>query len=207
MAVGILGRKVGMTTLFREGLQVPVTVVEAGPCSVVQEKTEDGTDGYTALQLGFVDKKEKRVTSPMSGHFKRAGVGPKRFLREFRDMTGYKTGDTIGVADIFEVGDTLDVTGKSKGRGFSGVMKRHGFHGHKATHGTHESKRGPGSIGTSAWPARVWKGKKMAGQFGNTRVTVRNLEVIEIIPERNLIMISGALPGARNTVLELRKKD
>ena len=204
---GILGRKIGMTSVFRDGAHVPVTVVEAGPCHVVQVKETEGPDGYTALQLGFLPKKEKRVNPPMAGHFARVGVAPTRVLREFRDMSGRKEGEQVLVGEVFKPGDTIHVRGTSKGRGFSGVVKRHGFHGHKATHGTHESFRGPGSIGACAWPGRVWKGKRMAGQYGNRTITVQNLEVIEVIEEKNLILVHGALPGARNSIVELRKKE
>lgn len=207
MAQGLLGRKIGMTSLFVEGAQVPVTVIEAGPCKVVQVKQADGPDGYDALQLGFMPKKKKRVNRPTQGHFDRAGVEPTRVLREFRDMSGYEPGGEVKVADLFKPGDILSVSGTSKGRGFSGVMKRHGFHGQKASHGTHESKRGPGSIGSSADPSHVWKNMKMAGQYGNKRVTVKSVQVVEIIEDRNLLLVKGAVPGSRNSILELHKDE
>jgi large subunit ribosomal protein L3 len=207
MAEGILGRKIGMTSVFRNGESVPVTVVEAGPCKVVQVKTTDGPDGYEALQIGFMPKKEKRVTRPMMGHYKKAGVEPVRVLREFRGMSGREVGDELLVGDLFNEGDIINVRGRSKGRGFSGVIKRHGFSGAKASHGVHESYRGSGSIGACAWPSRVWKGKRMAGHYGDATVSVMNLEIVEIIPDKNLILIKGAVPGARNGVLELHKKE
>jgi large subunit ribosomal protein L3 len=146
------------------------------------------------------------VNEPTNGHFKRAGVQPTRVLREFRDMTGFEEGTEVKVADVFAPGDTVHVSGKSKGRGYSGVMRRHNFHGHKGSHGTHESKRGPGSIGAGADPSRVWKGKRMAGQYGNARTTTRNLTVVEVIEDRNLLLVRGAVPGARNSIVELRKE-
>lgn len=207
MAEGLLGRKIGMTSVFREGESIPVTVVEAGPCTVVQVKTTEGRDGYDALQLGYLSKKEKHVNRPMAGHYSHAGVQPAGVLREFRGMTGRNVGDKIQVQDLFEEGDIVDVRGRTKGRGFTGVMKRHNFSGAKASHGVHESYRGPGSIGACAWPARVWKGKRMAGQYGNTMITMQNLEVIEVIAEKNLVLLKGAVPGARNSVIELHKKE
>jgi len=205
MPEGLLGRKVGMTSVYRGGRQIPVTVLEVGPCPVVQVKRADGPDGYDALQLGFQAKKESRVNRPMKGHFSRAGVSATRVLREFRGMGGAEVGETLTVDKIFAEGDLVHVRGVSRGRGFAGVIKRHNFGGHKASHGTHESFRGPGSIGSSAYPARVWKGQRMPGQYGNKTITVRNLEIIEMIPDRNLVLVRGAVPGARNSVVELRK--
>ncbi|MBD3166904.1 50S ribosomal protein L3 [bacterium] len=206
MAQGILGRKIGMTSVFVDGRQIPVTVIEAGPCPVVQVKSSEGPDKYDALQLGFWEAKESRVNEPKNGHFKRAGVKPTRVLREFRGMSGFEEGTEVKVSDVFVPGDTVHVSGKSKGRGYSGVMRRHNFHGHKGSHGTHESKRGPGSIGAGADPSRVWKGKRMAGQYGNARTTTRNLVVVEVIEDRNLLLVRGAVPGARNSIVELRKE-
>ena len=202
---GLLGRKLGMTRIFTEdGRMLPVTIIEAGPCPVVHKKTVE-TDGYRAVQLGFAGKKEKHTTKPMMGHFNRAKVKPQRYLVEFRDFPGdeLKLGDEVK-AEIFEIGEKLDVTGSSKGRGFTGVMKKHNFHGHKKTHGTHESFRGPGSIGSSAWPSRVFKGKKMAGRMGNEKRTVRNLEIVRLEAEKNIIMVKGAVPGPNGSILEMR---
>lgn len=196
-----------MTSVFRDGRAIPVTVVEAGPCPVVHVKSAEGQDGYDAVQLGFLPKKERKVTRPMAGHFKRAKVNPVRVLKEFRGMTGKDLGDTVRVEEILATGDKVMVRGRSKGRGFSGVIKRHNFHGHKATHGTHESFRGPGAIGACAWPSRVWKGKRMPGQYGNAIATTKNLEVVEIIADKNLVLLKGAVPGAYNSVVELRKKE
>jgi len=206
MPEGLLGRKIGMTAVYLEGDQIPVTVIEVEPNPVVQVKSEDGPDGYTALQLGYGAKKKKRVTKPLNGHYAKAGVEPKLVLREFRDMVAdKKVGDVIGLEDVFAEGDLVHVRGKSKGRGYAGVIKRHGFHGHKASHGTHESFRGPGSIGSSAWPARVFKGMRMAGRMGNTNVLIKNLEIIEILADKNLVLVSGAIPGAHNGIVELLK--
>ena len=202
---GLLGKKIGMTRIFLDdGRMIPVTLIEAGPCKVVQIKTVE-TDNYQAIQLGFLEKKEKRSNKPEIGHFKRAGLPPMRFLREFRNylIQDEKVGDEIK-ADIFAPGDKLDITGKTKGRGFAGVIKRHGFHGHKASHGTHESFRGAGSIGQCAWPGKVWKGKRMAGRMGNERFTARNLEIVRLEVEKNLIMVKGAVPGANGGIVELR---
>lgn len=182
-----------------------VSVVEAGPCYVVRVKTPE-SDGYRAVQLGYGDIKEKRVNKPLAGQFKRADLKPLRFLREFRGMddSKLKAGDKIG-SDVFTAGDRVFVSGRSKGRGFTGVMKRHGFAGKNRTHGTHESFRGPGSIGACATPGRVFKGKKLPGRMGNARVTVRNLKVVRVDPEKNLLFLKGAVPGARNGILEIKK--
>lgn len=205
MPEGIMGRKIGMTSVYRDGRQIPVTVIEVQPNPVVQVKSTDGPDGYDAVQLGFGTKKEKRTTQPLQGHFAKAGVDPTRVLREFRGMTPREVGTELRVEDVFEEGDNVTVSGISKGRGFAGVMKRHGFGGHKGSHGTHESKRGPGSIGAHTWPGRVFPGKRMAGHMGAEKVTVKGLEVIEIVTEKNLVLVSGAVPGARNSVVELLK--
>ncbi len=207
MPVGLLGRKVGMTSVYREGIQIPVTAIEVQPNPVVQVKTTDGQDGYDALQLGYGKKSPRRVNQPIQGHYKRAGVEPKRVLREFRGMTGFDVGQEVKMEDVFAQGDFVMVRGKSRGRGFAGVMKRHGFGGHKATHGTHESFRGGGSIGSSATPARVHKGMKMPGQMGNKTVAVKNLEVIELIGEKNLLLVSGAVPGSANSIVEILKAE
>ncbi|MEN2986582.1 MAG: 50S ribosomal protein L3 [Thermodesulfovibrionaceae bacterium] len=200
---GIIGRKVGMTQLFdEEGKVVPVTVIEAGPCWVVQVKTVDN-DGYEAVKLGFQEvKKEKNVPKPLVGVFKKAKIPVCRVLKEFK-MTGYKVGDKVTV-EIFSKGDIVNVAGISKGKGFQGVMKRHGFSGGPDSHGS-MFNRAPGSIGSSSFPSRVWKGKRMAGHMGNRRVTVKNLKVVEVIPEQNLILIKGAVPGGENGILEIWK--
>ena len=202
---GILGRKIGMTQIFDEnGRAVPVTVVEAGPCKVVQVKTEE-TDGYEAVQLGFDEvRKVKKVNRPMTGHFKKAGTPPYRLLREFR-MTGLSQGDEVTV-ESFSKGDRVSVSGISKGKGFQGVMKRHGYGGGPGSHGS-MFNRAPGSIGASAFPSRVWKGKGMPGRTGGRRVTVKNLMVVDVKPEQNLILLKGAVPGHNGSYVELRKDD
>jgi len=206
--LGILGKKVGMTQVFMEdGTVVPVTVIHAGPCQVVQVKTEDA-DSYNAIQVGYEDKRESLFNKPDMGHFKSKSVKPKRHLREMRltseDVKNYKSGDSLDV-NIFNVGDFVDVEGKSKGRGFAGVMKRHNFAGFPASHGTHEYFRHGGSIGCRTSPGRVFKGKKMAGHMGNVRVTTQNLEVIKIIPEDNFILVKGAVPGPKTGLVVVRK--
>jgi large subunit ribosomal protein L3 len=204
---GIIGRKIGMTQVFDEnGMAVPVTVIEAGPCHVVQRKTQD-KDGYEALQLGFQEIKSSKVNKPVGGHFGRHEVPSCRVLKEFRveDATRFASGQTITVA-AFEVGEKVKVTGKSKGRGFTGVVKRHGFHGASKTHGTHEYFRHGGAIGAAADPARVFKGKKMPGQYGSSTVTVGNITVFDVRPEANLILLKGAVPGPNRGVVILRAK-
>ncbi len=206
MIQGILGKKLGMTQVFvADGRRVPVTVVEAGPCTVVQKKTES-TDGYSALQLGFLAKKTHRVSKPMMGHFKKADQGAFACLRELAadNVDDYQVGDQITCDVVFKPGDIIDVTGTGKGKGFQGVIKRWGFSGGRASHGS-KFHRGPGAIGMSAWPARVHKGKKMPGQMGNVQVTQQNLEVVEVRPEQNLILIKGAIPGPNNGLVLLRK--
>ncbi len=203
---GLLGKKIGMTSVFSaDGKNLPCTVIEVGPCVVTQVKTVE-TDGYDALQLGFVDKKEKHTTAPMEGHFKKAGVTPKRHLAEFKGFNGdYKLGDTIGV-DIFTESDFVDVVGTSKGKGFQGVVKRHGFGGvGQTTHGQHNRLRAPGSIGACSYPAKVFKGMRMAGQMGNERVTVQNLQVVKVIPEHNVLMIKGSIPGCKGSIVLIEK--
>jgi large subunit ribosomal protein L3 len=207
MLQGLIGRKVGMTQLFSdEGDVIPVTAIEAGPCWVIQKKTLD-RDGYSAVQLGFGDKKVKRTTKPLQGHFQRSNVSPKRWLREFQvndaTLSEVEEGDEV-TGEIFSELRYVDVTGTSKGRGFSGVMKRHGFAGKNRTHGTHESFRGGGSIGQSADPARVFKNTRMAGQYGNVRVTIKNLEVVRFIEEQNLLLVKGAVPGPNGGMVCVR---
>jgi len=206
MIKGILGKKLGMTQVFAvDGRCIPVTVVEAGPCVVLQKKTV-ATDGYNALQLGFGAKKSHRVNKPEMGHFKKVGKGAFAQLREIRaeNVDDYNVGDEITCGGIFAAGDIIDVTGTSKGKGFQGVIKRWNFAGGRATHGS-MFHRAPGSIGASAWPSRVFKGKKMAGQMGNARVTVQSLQVVEVRPEENLILVKGAIPGAKNSLVMIRK--
>ncbi len=203
---GILGRKVGMTTVFDEaGNQVVCTVVEAGPCAVTQVKTVE-RDGYAAVQLAFGDKKAKRTTKAMAGHFEAAGVGPKRHLVEFTGFDGLALGAEVTVGDVFAEGDRVRVSGTTKGKGFQGVVKRHGFGGvNDATHGQHNRQRAPGSIGQSSYPSRVFKGMRMHGQTGNDRVTVKNLRVVRVMADQNLLLIKGAVPGPKNGLLEIRK--
>jgi large subunit ribosomal protein L3 len=206
-APGILGRKVGMTQVFSsEGDRVPVTVIEAGPCVVVQVKTRE-RDGYDALQMGFGSVRPKRVSKPRAGHFLAHGVEPTRLLREVRldePLPDAAPGRLV-TCEGFEAGELVDVTGVSKGRGFTGVMKRHGFKGSPASHGTHEHFRHGGSIGAAAAPSRVFKGTRMPGQMGNARVTVQNLELVRVVPEQNLLMIRGAVPGPSGGFVMVRK--
>ena len=203
---GLIGKKIGMTSIFDEnGKNIPCTVIEAGPCVVTQVRTEE-VDGYNALQLGFDDKAEKRANKAEKGHFKKAGTSPKKKIVEFRDFEGeFKLGDTIGV-DLFQEGEFVDVVGTSKGKGFQGVVKRHGFGGvGQSTHGQHNRLRAPGSIGAASYPARVFKGLKMAGQMGNERVTVQNLRVLKVVPEKNLLVVKGCVPGHKNAYLTIEK--
>ncbi|MBQ9515129.1 MAG: 50S ribosomal protein L3 [Ruminococcus sp.] len=196
MQKALIGKKIGMTQIFDEkGKVVPVTVVEAGPCVVSQLKTVE-TDGYTAVQMGFGDIKPKHVTKPLQGHFKKADVAPKRILKEFRfdDCSAYELGQVIK-ADVFETGNKVDVTGKSKGKGYAGVIKRWNFGRLKETHGSGPVARHGGSMGACSSPSRVWKGKKMAGHLGAEKVTVQNLTVVKIDAENNLLAIKGAVPG------------
>ena len=200
----IIGRKIGMTQVFdEEGNAIPVTVVKAGPCVVVQKKTPE-TDGYSAVQLGFEEVPEKKLNKPMLGHFKKFGVKPHRILREFRveNVDDFEIGQVIDVS-IFEPGDVVDVTGWSKGRGFAGAMKRWGFQGGPRSHGS-KFHRMLGSLGQHTEPARIFKGKKMPGRYGNERVTVRNLKVVKVDPENNLLVIKGGVPGARGGLLLIR---
>lgn len=204
MTLGLIGRKLGMIQFFSpEGEAVPVTVIEAGPCPIVQIKNKE-KEGYDALQLGFAPKKENKTTKPLLGHFKKSGTGPFRFLKEFRvdDAVSYQLGQELGV-DIFEVGQKVTVTGVSKGKGFAGVMKRWGFGGGPASHGSTTHRR-PGSIGASAYPSRVFKGKKMPGHKGAATVTVDGLEVVDCQPQNNLLIIKGAVPGAKNGIVIIK---
>jgi large subunit ribosomal protein L3 len=206
MSRGLIGTKLGMTALFTpDGKYVPVTVIQLGPCVVTQIKTKT-TDGYDALQLGLGSKKKSRINRPMAGHFKKSGDQVFQFVREVgvENPDEYKVGQTITL-DMFDVGDVVNVTGVTKGRGFAGVIKRHGFHGGKATHGSH-SHRIPGSIGCSASPAKVIKGKKMPGHYGNATKTIQNLEIVDIRPEENLMMIKGMVPGAKTALVKVQKK-
>ena len=203
---GLLGKKIGMTSVFSaDGKNIPCTVIEVGPCVVTQVKTVEN-DGYAALQLGFEDKKEKHTTCPMQGHFKKAGVTPKRHLAEFKGFEGeYKLGDTITV-DFFSENDFVDIQGVSKGKGFQGVVKRHGFGGvGQSTHGQHNRLRAPGSVGACSYPAKVFKGMRMAGQLGNERVTVQNLQVLKVIADHNLLLIKGSIPGSKGSIVLIEK--
>lgn len=204
MKKAIIGKKIGMTQIFTEdGTVIPVTVVEAGPCLVVQKKTMD-TDGYEAVQLAYGDVKEKRVTQPRKGHFDKHGVEYRKVIREFKldDYESFETGQEIK-ADMFEAGDKVDVSGKSKGKGFQGVIKRHGQHRGPMAHGS-KYHRSPGSMGASAYPARVMKGKKLPGQMGNKNVTALNLEVVKVDAEDNVLLIKGAVPGPRGSVVTIK---
>lgn len=195
-----------MTSIYDvNGKNIPCTVIEAGPCVVTQVKTTE-TDGYNALQLGFGDQKEHRMNKPQLGHFKKSGSTPKKKIVEFRNFEGEHTlGSTISV-DIFEEGEFVDVAGTSKGKGFQGVVKRHGFRGvGDATHGQHNRLRAPGSIGAASYPARVFKGMRMAGQMGNERVKVTNLQVMKVFPENNILVVKGAIPGAKNSYVIVEK--
>lgn len=201
---GILAKKIGMTQIFEDGKFIPVTVVEAGPNYVLQKKTVEN-DGYTALQLGFDEKKEKNTTKPVMGIFKKAGVNPQRFVKELRvdSVEGFELGQEIK-ADVLADVSYVDITGTSKGKGTSGVMKRHGFGGNRASHGVSRNHRLGGSIGMSSWPGKVLKGKRMAGQYGNVTVTVQNLKVVKVDAENNLVLIKGAVPGAKNGYIVIK---
>ena len=195
-----------MTSVFSaDGKNVPCTVIEVGPCVVTQVKTVE-TDGYEALQIGFVEKKDKHTTKPEAGHFKKAGVKPQRYLAEFKGFEGeHKAGETITV-EFFNDTEFVDVAGVSKGKGFQGVVKRHGFGGvGQRTHGQHNRLRAPGSIGACSYPAQVFKGMRMAGQMGNKRCTVQNLQVIKVLPENNLLMVKGSIPGSKGSIVLIEK--
>lgn len=209
MSSGLIGKKIGMTSVFDDrGNNVACTVIEAGPNVVTQVKTEDGTDGYDAVQLAYGDKKEKSTTKAMQGHFASAGTEPKKKLVEFRNFDGdVGLGDEIRIEDLFEKGEKVDVVGISKGKGFQGVVKRHGFGGvGMRTHGQSDQQRHGGSIGASADPSRVFKGTRMGGRTGNDRTKIQNLEVVKILPDHNAILVKGSVPGAKNSFVEIHKK-
>ena len=203
---GLIGKKIGMTSLYDEkGNNLACTIIEAGPCVVTQIKNEE-KDGYNSVQLGFLDKKERNINKAESGHFKNANTAPKSNLFEFKNFENeLSVGDVLNV-DHFSEGEFVDVSGTSKGKGFQGVVKRHGFAGvGQSTHGQHNRLRAPGSIGAASYPARVFKGMKMAGQMGNEKVTVQNLKVIKVVPEKNLLVIKGCVPGHKNSIVKIRK--
>jgi large subunit ribosomal protein L3 len=205
--LGILGKKIGMTTFFEDsGNAIPCTVIEAGPCVVTQIKTTE-KDGYEAVKVGFGTKKEKRVANPQRKAYQDLKIAPPRYVKELRDLEipDLKIGDEIKVSNIFKTGDKVKVTGTSKGKGFQGVVKRHGFAGGVRTHGQSDRERAPGSIGGSSYPSRVFKGQRMAGRMGGDKVTVKNLKVVKIIPDSNLILIKGAIPGANSGLVEIYK--
>ena len=208
---GIIGKKIGMTSIFgADGRNVACTLIEAGPCVITQVKNDD-TDGYTAVQLGYGERKEKRTTKALKGHFAKAKTTPKQHVVEFRNFReefegGVELGRELTVADVFQEEDFVDVVANSKGKGFQGVVKRHNFGGvGQATHGQHNRLRAPGSIGGASYPARVFKGMRMAGQDGNKRVKVTNLQIMKIIPEKNLVLVSGSVPGPKNSIVVLEK--
>lgn len=204
--LGILGKKLGMTRVFREdGTVCPVTVIQAGPCPVMQVKTND-KEGYSAIQVGFDVIEERKVCKPQKGHQAKAGKDLFRHLREFRleDVSEYEVGSEITVG-IFTPGEKVKVTGKSKGKGFQGVMKRWNFHGSRASHGAEKVHRSPGSVGNATFPGRIWKNKKMPGQMGNARVTVSNIEIIDVRPEDNILMVKGQVPGSKGGLVMIRK--
>lgn len=206
MSSGLLGKKLGMTSLFSpEGQHVPITVLKIGPCMVTQIKTE-ATDGYNAIQVGFGEKRKTRVNKALAGHFTKSGKGLHAVLKEFRvdNPEEYSLGQTLTV-DIFDVGERVQITGYTKGRGFAGVIKRHGFHGGRETHGS-MCHRVPGSIGCSAWPSRVVKGKKLPGHYGNVQKTLRNMEIVDIRPEQNILLLRGPVPGSVNSFVEVKKQ-
>ena len=202
---GLIGKKIGMTSIFsEEGKNIPCTILEVGPCKVTQVKTEE-IDGYNAIQLGFADQKESRVSKAALGHFKKADSTPLKKLIEFPADSDVVLGDVVNV-EIFEEGDFVTVTGTSKGKGFQGVVKRHNFRGvGDATHGQHNRLRAPGSIGAASYPARVFKGMRMAGQMGNERVKVENLQVLRVLADKNMIVVKGAVPGANNSYIIIEK--
>ena len=206
MAAGLIGRKVGMTQVFKEdGKVVPVTVIEAGPCYVIQKKDAE-KDGYTAVQLGF-DKKEKNIKKPEAGHFKNSGKGVFRKLKEFRvtqnELNEFELGSELNVG-MFKTGEFVKVTGFTKGRGFTGVMKRWNFHGGGHAHGSKFHRKG-GSIGQNVHPGKIWKGKKMAGRYGNEQVTIKNLEIVKVVPSDNTIVVKGAIPGSTGGIVYIKK--
>ncbi|HOF97859.1 MAG: 50S ribosomal protein L3 [Paludibacteraceae bacterium] len=203
---GLIGKKIGMTSVFSaDGKNVPCTVIEAGPCVVTQIKSIE-TDGYEAVQVGFEEKKPKHTNKPEAGHFKVAGVAPQRHLVEFKGFEGdFKLGDVITV-EIFDGSTFVDVVGTSKGKGYQGVVKRHKFSGvGETTHGQHNRQRAPGSLGASSFPSRVFKGMRMGGRMGGDKVTVQNLQVLKIIPEHNLLLVKGSVPGAKGSIVIINK--
>jgi len=221
---GLIGKKLGMTSIFNEaGKNIACTVIEAGPCVITQVKTEE-TDGYSALQLGFAEAKEKNTSNQMLGHFKNAETTPKRKVVEFRnfdldsllpptdengealEVTEKSLGSVLGITEVFSEGDIVNVVGTSKGKGFQGVVKRHGFRGvNDATHGQHNRQRAPGSIGAASYPAKVFKGMRMAGRTGGDRIKTRNLEILKMFPEKNLILVKGAVPGHKGAFVVIEK--
>lgn len=204
---GLLGKKLGMTSVFsNEGVAIPCTLLEVGPCFVTQIKTE-ATDGYTSVQLAYDDAKEKNVSSALAGHFKKSGVSPKRKIEEFRNFDGeVELGTQVEIESILAEGDFIDVAGTSKGKGFQGVVKRYNFGGvGQATHGQHNRLRAPGSIGACSTPSRVFKGMRMAGRMGNDRVKVQNLEVVKIFSDKNLVLVKGSIPGAKKSYVTIEK--
>jgi large subunit ribosomal protein L3 len=205
---GIIGKKVGMTSIYSAaGKMIPCTVIEAGPCVVTQIKTKDGKDGYDAVQIGYQDKKDKHTTKAMQGHFKKANVTPKRYIAEFHDFEGeIALGSIITVDSVFAEGENVDVIGTTKGKGFQGVVKRHGFGGvGESTHGQHNRLRAPGSMGASSDPSRVFPGKRLGGRDGGAQRTIPNLEVVKILPEENLILVKGAVPGFNGSTVYIVK--
>jgi len=204
---GIIGKKIGMTSVYSAaGKNIPCTVIEAGPCVVTQVRTLE-KDGYTAVQLAYGEKKEKNTSKPMQGHFKKAGTTPKRFIAEFHDFETEKNlGDVVTITELFTEGENVDVIGTSKGKGFQGVVRRHGFGGvGQATHGQHNRLRAPGSIGACSYPARVFKGMRMAGQMGNKRVVMENLQVLKVLTDKNLIVVKGSIPGSKGSTVTIVK--
>ena len=207
---GLIGKKLGMTQIFEDGVRIPVTVLELGPNTIVQKKTPDGRDGYGALQLGYGDKEHRKVNKPMTGHFARVDVKPKWVLKELRcddaaKLGEFEVGQELSAGDVFEAGDWVDITATSKGKGFQGVMKRHNMKGSKQkTHGTHEVFRHGGSIGQRSTPGRVQRGKRMPGQMGNKQVTTQNLRIAKVDTENNLVLIRGAVPGSKNGTVFVR---
>jgi large subunit ribosomal protein L3 len=202
---GIIGRKIGMTSIYSaEGKAMPCTVIEAGPCVVTQVKTQD-RDGYEAVQIGFGERKEKNTPNALKGHFKKANTTPKSRLAEFKGFENVNLGDIINV-DVFEEGEFVDVVGTSKGKGFQGVVKRHNFAGvGQATHGQHNRLRAPGAIGACSYPARVFKGMRMAGQMGNKRVMMENLQILKVMTDRHMIVIKGSIPGAKGSTVLIQR--
>ena len=203
---GLLGKKIGMTSIYDEnGKNIPCTVIEAGPCIVTQVRTKE-KDGYEAIQLAFEEKKEKHTTKALKGHFAKAGITPKKYVAEFTRFEEIKEYGDVLTVDVFVEGEYIDVIGTSKGKGFQGVVKRHGFHGvNDATHGQHNRMRAPGSIGASSYPSRVFKGMRMAGRMGGDRVKMINLKIMKIIPEKNLIVVKGSIPGPNNSLVIIER--